>query len=34
MVAISFKPSAKTTTEAEHFARDKGAKIILITDSE
>lgn len=34
LVAITFNPYAKTTTEAVHFARDKGAKIILITDSE
>ena len=34
LVAITFNPYGKTTTEAVHVARDKGAKIILITDSE
>lgn len=34
LVAITFNPYGQTTTEAVHFAREKGAKIVLITDSE
>ncbi|TXH68517.1 MAG: MurR/RpiR family transcriptional regulator [Thiothrix sp.] len=34
LVAITFNPYGKTTTEAVHYAHEKGAKIILITDSE
>lgn len=34
LVAITFNPYGHTTTEAVHFAREKGAKIVLITDSE
>lgn len=34
LVAITFNPYGQTTTEAVHFAREKGAKIVLMTDSE
>lgn len=34
LVAITFNPYGQTTTEAVRFAREKGAKIVLITDSE
>ena len=34
LVAITFNPYGQTTTESVHFAREKGAKIVLITDSE
>jgi DNA-binding MurR/RpiR family transcriptional regulator len=34
LVAITFNPYGQTTTEAVHFAKEKGAKLILITDSE
>ncbi|WP_169333046.1 MurR/RpiR family transcriptional regulator [Thiolinea disciformis] len=34
LVAITFNPYGQTTTEAVQFAREKGAKVVLITDSE
>lgn len=34
LVAITFNPYGQTTTEAVHMAHERGAKIVLITDSE